>query len=327
MKGLLILCALLGLLTACGASETTKAPVETPEPEMEAEEAVPELEIQPGPEDIDPETGYRVLSSVEAVVDGGRALRLDAVGMPLTDPGSAVRYGVHTVRVYEGGELLQELPVNVGTGVSLTEAPTVEAALSVRDMNFDGSDDMDLCATMERNAPPHYYFLWDSAENAYAYGFTLRGAEPDPATREIIAAYPQDSAIDNTDTLRYADDGSLYLVSRKAEDWKRGSEDFPLTRYYEFVDGEAVLIREEFTNYNDEGLTLREVREPVDGELKPVRIEILEGGDGEFHVVRTEEIPLTPDAPEIPDGGELSDGEAELSEAWDEGEAWDEETA
>ena len=294
MKRLLILCALFGLLTACGASETAKAPVETQEPETE--EAVPELEIQPGPDDIDPETGYRVLSSVEATVDGGRVLRLDAVGMPLTEPGEAVRYGVHAVRVYDGEVLLQELPVNIGTGISLTQAPTVEAALTVRDMNFDGADDIALCATMERNAPPYYYFLWDSAESAYLYGFTLRGAEPDYETREIVAEYPFDGDIDYTDYLRYADDGSLQLVSRKAEDWNRGSEDFPLTQYYEFADGEAVLLREEFTDYNDEGLTVREVREPADGELKPVRIEILEGADGEFHVVRTEEIPL--DVPE-----------------------------
>ena len=311
MKRLLILCALFGLLTACGAAETTKAPVETQEPEVE--EVVPELEIQPGPEDIDPDTGYRVLSSTEATVDGGRVLRLDAVGMPLTDPGSTVRYGVHSVRVYDGEELLQELPVNVETGVSLTQAPTVEAALTVRDMNFDGADDIALCATMERNAPPHYYFLWDGAENAYLYGFTLRGAEPNPATREIVAEYPYDGDVDYTDYLRYDDGGVLRLVARKAEDWKRGSEDFPLTQYYEFADGEAVLLREEFTDYDDEGLTVREVREPVDGELKPVRVEILEGADGEFHVVRTEEIPT-----DVPEAGleavPTEDGETDETE-------------
>ena len=308
MKRLLILCMLLGLLTACGTAPT-------PEPsgaEPEIEEAVPELEIQPGPDDIDPETGDRVLSSVEAVVDGGRALRLDAVGQPLTEPGAAVCYGVWTVRVYDGEELLQTIPVGEATGAGMTRSPTVEAALVARDMNFDGADDMELCATMERNAPPRLYFLWNSDANAYLYGFTLRGAEPDPETRQVVAEYPQDSQVELTDYLRYEDNGSLRLVSRKAEDWKRGSEDFPLTQYYEFVDGEAVLLREEFTDYNDEGLTVREVREIVDGELKPVRIEILEGGNGEFYVVRTEEIPQ-----DIPEAG-LEDAPTMDSETEDE---------
>ncbi len=302
MKRLAILCALLGLLAACGAPERTQAPEEAAETETaEAAEAapVPELEIQPGPDDIDPETGERALSSVEATVDGGRALRLEAVGMPLTEPGMAVHYGVRAVRVYDGETLLQELPASVEPGQSMTRAPTVEDALSVRDMNFDGADDMDLCATMERNAPPHYYFLWNAEAGAYLYAFTLRGAEPDPETREIVSSYSLDSQTDCEDRLRYADDGTLQLVSRKTEDWKNGTEDFPLTAYYEFRDGEAVLLRQEFTDYSDEGLIAREVREPVDGELKPVRVEILEGADGEYYVVRTEEIPL--EAPEAED--------------------------
>ena len=296
MKRLLILCALFGLLTACGASETTQAPADVTEPEPEIEEAVPELEIQPGPDDIDPETGDRALLAVEATVDGGRVLTLEGVGQALTEPGAAVRYGIREVRVYEGEEWLQTIAVRDAMGAETTQSPTVEAALTVRDMNFDGAGDIDLYGEVTRSADPHYYYLWDSEANAYLYGFTLSGAEPDPEAREIAATYKQDSAVEVTDRLRYADDGSLRLVSREARDWKRGSEDFPLTQYYEFVDGEAVLIREEFTNYDDEGLTVREVREPVDGELKPVRREILEGADGEFHVVRTEEIPL--DVPE-----------------------------
>ena len=297
MKRLAILCTLLALLTACGAPESDSVPAESvAEAETETEQPVPELEIQPAPPDVDPETGDRVLTSVNATVDGGRVLRLDAVGQALTEPGASVRYGVRAIRVYEGEDLLQtlsvsELPPEASPGAT-TQAPTVEDALTVQVMNFDGSDDIDLCGTAERNAPPHFYYLWSGDMGAYLYAFTLRGAVTNPETREVTATYRQDSDVECTDYFQYEDGWTLKLVRREARDWKRGSEDFPLTDYYEFPDGQAVLIREEFTNYNDEGLTVREVREMVNGELTPVRIEILEGADGEYVVVRTEEIPL-----------------------------------
>ena len=285
MKRLAILCMLLALLTACAAPEVRSTPAEPPAPEPDA--PVPELEIQPGPEDIDPETGDRVLSTREANVSGGRVLRLDAVGQALTEPGSSVRYGIREVRVYEDGALLQTLAADA-------QSPTVEAALAVRDMSFDGADDIDLYGQITRNADPHYYYLWDPEAGAYAYAFTLRGAEPDPDAGEIVCTYRQDSGTDCTDRLRYGEGGALETVGRVTRDWKNGTEDFPLVDYYEFPDGEAVLVREEFTDYNDEGLTVREVREPVNGELTPVRLEILEGENEEFHVVRTEEITPEP---------------------------------
>lgn len=311
MKRLLIACALLGLLAACGAPEAARTSADAPETDAEALAPVPELEIQPGPDDIDPETGDRVLLTVEATANDGRVLRLEGVGQPLTEPGAAVRYGLRTVRVYEWDALLQEIDAGeIAGGAGLTEAPTVEAALTVGDMNFDGADDFAVCLTSERVAPPYGYYLWSAEAGAYLYAFTLRGAAPDPETREIVASYSLDSQTDCQDRLRYAYDGTLELASRQTENWKNGTEDFPLVEYYEFRDGEAVLLRQEFTDYNDEGLTVREVREPVDGELKPVRVEILEGADGEYRVIRTEEIPLeTPeevadaDADEVPDGG------------------------
>ncbi|MBR3569185.1 MAG: hypothetical protein IKN96_00060 [Oscillibacter sp.] len=315
MKRLAIVCAIFALLTACGAAETSKAPVvEKQAPEIA--EPVPELEIEPPPDDIDPETGDRVLLSAEASVSGGRVLTVEGVGQALTEPGAAVRYGLRAVRVYENGELLQTLFARDFIDGDMMESPAIEDALIVRDANFDGADDIDLCGGTERVAPLRYYFLWDADANGYVYGFKLRGASVDPDKREITASYPLDSSVDCADVWRYAPDGSLQLAERKTEDWKRGSEDFPLVEYYVFQDGEAVLTRQEFTNYNDEGLTVREVREVVNGELKPVRLEILEGADGEFRVVRTEEIPQEPVFPDVapaPMDGESvpADGETE----------------
>lgn len=319
MKRLAILGILLATLTACGAPVVNNLPAESAPPTEEVEtarqEPVPELEIQPSPPDVNPETGDRALLSVNATVDGGRVLRLDAIGQALTEPGASVRYGVREIRVYDGEELLQtlsvdELPPDASVG-PVTQSPTVEDALTVRDMNFDGSQDIDLYGTAERAAPPHIYYLWSGDMGAYLYAFTLRGADTDPETREVVTNYRQDSAVECTDRYGYEDGWTLKLVSREARDWKRGSEDFPLTDYYEFPNGDAVLIREEFTNYNDEGLIAREVREIVNGELTPVRVEILEGADGEYTVVRTEEIPLDTFPDEAAEAEFIPDGEAD----------------
>ena len=199
--------------------------------------------------------------------------------------------------MYEGETALQTLVVAAIEGAATTQSPTVESALSVRDMNFDGADDIDLYAQVTRSVDPHYYYIWNPDTGLYEYAFTLRGAEADPDAREIVSTYRRDDGLDCQERFRY-NGGALEPVSRVTEDWKNGTEDFPLVDYYEFRDGEAVLVREEFTDYTDDGLTVREVREPVDGELRAVRREVLEGADGEYHVVRTEEVAPEPEFPE-----------------------------
>ena len=119
----------------------------------------------------------------------------------------------------------------------------------------------------------------------------------DTAAREVSARYSEDSAY-YTDHYRPASDGSLLLYSREVEDWDLGTEDFPLRERYEYPDGEETLVYQEFTDYDDEGRTIREIRERVDGELLPVRLEELEVTDGSIRVIRTEEVPRPVAEPE-----------------------------
>lgn len=291
--------SILLLLSGCDASGTKSVSTDVT-PSID-EAPVPELEIKPGPpvEEIAHDDAERVLSSVNAAADGGRTLRVDAVGRTLSDG-----YAVTEARVYEDGTLLQTIRIadlppeatdgEAYEGADATQAATLDAALSVHDMDFDGADDLDLCAwRLLNDADPHHYFLWNADAERYQYAYTLRGAEADPERREVVASYRLDSAIDCVDRYRYAEDGMLELVSRVTEDWKRGTEDFPLVEYYDAQDGEPVLTRQEFTDYDDEGRTLREVREPLeDVGLWPTRLEELEASDDGFRVVRTEELPL-----------------------------------
>ena len=249
---------------------------------------------QTGTGENQPETGLelnagdRVIYSVNTEADEGKNLRLDAVGRNL----EAGVYQIREIRVYENGSLLQTISAgDAGTG-DIIEAPVLDsmAPVNLIDMNFDGVDDLDLPGRDINNAKTitHYYWLWNPSVGEYLYGFTMRNAELHPETREIISKH-NDGTVYYIDYYNY-NNTALSLSRRELEDWDRGSEDFPLKEYYEYIDGEEVLIRQEFTDYDDNGLTIREIREPIDGVLYPVRMEELEVIDGEIRVIRSENI-------------------------------------
>ena len=296
MKGKLLLWALiLALLTlGCGKTETS--------PETEEENPVQE-ETAEDSEKVPEEREY-VLSSMNATVEGGRILRLDAIGT--TTEGD--RCGIREVRIYEDGTLLQTiLPGESGIlEDAATSAPSVDEAMSVTDVNFDGSEDLDLYGQITGDTPPHLYWVWNSAIDQYLYAFSLRGAELHPDSREITADYTIDG-VHYMERWIFGEDGDLALTDRYVEDWDQGTEDFPLLEYYQFPDGVETLIWQQFTDYDDAGRTVRETREVIDGVLWPVRREGVEVTDGAFRVLWTEELPLP--EPEVPEEEEVLEDE------------------
>ena len=301
MRKLLPALALSLLLAGCTSNSAPPAPDTDPVTRVTPPEVViPDAQPKPEASSDAEENPDRVLSSLAASVSGGRVLRLDAIGSYLTDRGS--HCGIREVQVYEDGTLLQTVSAGAApltnSGSGYTESSTVDGAMAVRDMNFDGYDDLELSDWSSAGTDPHHFWLWDTASGTYVYAFTLRGANTNPQMRQITASYNEQGK-DFLDTYLYSGLNSLIPVSRRTEDWKNGTEDFPLVDYYEYQNGTAVLTREEFTNYNDDGIAMREVRQMVDGELVPVYIERLEVVDGELRVVET--LPVEPPAPEEPD--------------------------
>ena len=308
-KVALLTVGILLVLSACGIQP---ASIEPPPENDPLDIEMPPRE-KPVPETAAGEEEDLILSSVNASVSGNQTLRLDAIGK--MEPDTESRCGIREVRVYENGKLRQTVSVSEsGTipgpvaplGSGYTESPSVEAAMTVHDMNFDGWDDLDLYARITTNSVPHHYWLWNSATNRYVYAYTLPGASAHPESGEVVSEYRYDDITDYIDHYRYGGSfGSLVLVSRYVQDWKRGTEDFPLVEYYEFPDGQETLIRQEFTDYDDAGLTIREIREVINGELWPVRLEQLEMIDGELQVVRTAQLQLPEPEPEeeIPEEG------------------------
>ena len=291
-------------LTGCGGRETEPAPsITRPTP---PEDLIPDSPPVSQEETSSDSTADLVLSSLTAAVDGGRTLRLDAIGA--MKPERKNHCGIKEVQVYENGTLIQTVsadiaPLSDGAG-RYTEAASVEGAMAVRDMNFDGFNDLELSDWIANGNDPHHFWLWDPAAGQYRYAFTLRGAEVDEEKQVVISTYI-DNSIDYTDTYQYSGT-SLVLMSRVTRNWKLGTEDFPLMDYYDYPNGTELLYREEYTDYNENGVAMREVREPVDGVLTPVRIEQLEVVDGELRVVNT--FPVEPPPSPGPENGEFPEG-------------------
>lgn len=272
-------------------------------------------------------SGDRVLASVNAAVDGTRTLRLDAIGR--AHPERTGHYIVHKIEVSEDGKALQTVSISEarpdfpsdgadspsdGAARSASssaarsshaardadglECASIKEAAAVLDVNFDGSDDLDLCEWVSSYASLHHYWTWNSAIGRYLYACTLQEPRISPLEKEVVSQYNTASAY-YTDVYRPAPDGTLALASRELEDWDRGTEDFPLLERYEYPDGEETLVRQAFTDYDDAGRTIREIRELVDGELIPVLLEELEVMDGSIRVIRSEAVP--PPQPEIPE--------------------------
>ena len=277
------------MLAGCGKGAVIQA---NPVP---VQEDIPPQSVTAQPENNpDDLLSDRVLSSVTAHVDEDRILRLDAVGR--MEPENNGSCGVREVRVYENGQLLQTVFVQEATartvsgplGEGYTQSPTVEGAMTALDINSDGSDDLDLYGWSTNNMIPHHYWLWNSGVGEYLYAGTYQGAEPDPEHNQILAQYRVENGVYYTDHY----DTNFTLISREVENWDTGTEDFPLREYYEFPDGEETLIWQAFTDYDDSGRTIREIRMPLDGVLYPVRLEELEVIDGVERVVSSQEVPL-----------------------------------
>ena len=228
----LIFAILFSLLCAgCGAEQP---PAAAPSPIEDSAE--------PTPAQTPAETEDHVLLTLEARVDDGRLLRLEAVGKKR--PGMD-QWGVREVRVWDGADWIQTVSVQEAidaggvsgvVGEGYTDCWSIEAAMAVRDMNFDGCDDLDLFGWVCNNTIPHYYWLWDREAQQFAYAFCLQGAEPDPERKEICSEYKEDAARYCRDYYRFDETGAPALVRRDAENYA----DMKL-EHYEMINGQLTL--------------------------------------------------------------------------------------
>ncbi len=191
------------------------------------------------------ETEDHVLTTREATVDGGRTLTLETVWKKQADMDL---WGVWEVRISEGDVLLQAIPIQEaidagdmdGIGTGYTACWSAEEAMSVLDMNFDGSKDLDLVGWIPAsNTVPHYHWMWDSGAEAFSFALCLQGASVDETA--VIATYQYENGVDYPDHYAPDETGALVLEGWDVMDWS-GSGETPVVESYEMRDGRLAPV-------------------------------------------------------------------------------------
>ena len=240
MKWSLCAAALLTALLCAGCGDAPLPETDAPVPESAAE-TVPS---QPAPQPPALPEGDSVLLSLEAEVDGGMALRLDAIGKQDSEN---ELWGVREMQVYHGDTLVQTLSLQEameadgtdGIAPGYTACWEPEQVMQTVDMDFDGSEDLALFRLDPQQYHPLLLLALGRGSFAeYHYAFTLQGAEADPETETTSSQYKYANGINYTDHYRYREDGSLELFRRWSRELGPG---LPLTEVYVLQDGQLLL--------------------------------------------------------------------------------------
>lgn len=171
---------------------------------------------EPDPADVDP-TEDHVLATGKAAVKGYEPLTLELIGKR-TEDGELM--GVCRIDVYDANYLIQSIELTDiisrdgvnGIERGYTECPDEDLLFSIGDVSFDGSDDLALYGWRAASGAPYYYFLWDTDEMRFEYGFCLMNVELDAAAQHLLSTTRVNAATYQTDTYGYVD-GTLTLLS------------------------------------------------------------------------------------------------------------------
>lgn len=204
MKHTVLLILLTVLLCGCGGQSGETVPPET---------TVEQIQIG--------EEGE--LKTLEMVLADGEVLELSVMGKQDINTG---RYGVRKILVYRDGQLSQTLDMVTaieadgvsGIDFGYTESVTLEDAVKLKDVNFDGNPDLEICGWYPNNAIPYYYWIWDPVSGQFAYAFLLQLREVDAENQQLIAWYKVENGLYYTDYYRVSDQKELVLLKREVED-------------------------------------------------------------------------------------------------------------
>jgi len=210
VKPVILLLFLTLLLCGCG-KQTEMIQTEVPH----SSPTVETLQTESG--------GDTELKLLEAALPDGQTLKLSVLGKQEENTGS---YGIREIRVYQDGEWIQTLDMMTaiekdgvsGIDLGYTESFTLEAAANLKDVNFDGNPDLEICAWCPNNAIPYYYWLWDSESGQFQYAFMLQTRDVDVENQQLIAWYKVENGLYHTEYYRVSDQKELELLKREVED-------------------------------------------------------------------------------------------------------------
>lgn len=204
----LLLLLLTVVLSGCGGQEGTPDVTEMKQTEIPTEAV--------NSEDTE-------LNTLEVVLENGEVLTLSVLGKQAEVSDC---WGVREIWVYRKEALIQTISMAEaiakdgvdGIDAGYTESFSIENAAKLRDVDFDGNPDLEVCGWCPNNAIPYYYWLWDPETEQFQYGFSLQLQEVDAENRQLIAWYKVENGLYHTDYLRVNDQGEPELIKREIED-------------------------------------------------------------------------------------------------------------
>ena len=168
-----------------------------------------------------------VLKTMEVPLQDGRVLTLHVVGKQNE---TTEMWGVREINVYEGTQLLQTIPIAQailadgvdGIDIGYTECFSAETAADVKDVNFDGIPDLEVCGWVPNNGIPYYYWCWDADAEQFVYAFCLQLKDVDYQNQKLIAWYKVENGLYYTDYYSVNGRNQLELDKRDVEDVRPG---------------------------------------------------------------------------------------------------------
>ncbi|HHW00949.1 MAG TPA: hypothetical protein GXX36_15550 [Clostridiaceae bacterium] len=224
LLGIVLITSII-FLSACGEKKSgekksitdTHMPEEKSTEELITEQTVPDPETD-SPSDsqensgevlkIQPESPDEVLKIMEMPFEDGKTLTLFVIGKKAE--GDIGLYGVREVRVYEGENLLQSILVKEaididgvdGIDEGYTSCFSKVDSAALKDVNFDGYLDLEVCGWTPNNSIPYYYWCWNNDTQQFEYGFCLQLTGIDEENKLLIASYKVENGLYYTDYYR-----------------------------------------------------------------------------------------------------------------------------
>jgi len=224
----IILAISIILLSACGKKDSvtdvtdTYASVEESIEEAITEQTGPELEADSSSDSR--ENPDEVLKVLEMPLEDGKVLTLFVIGKKAE--GDIGLYGVREVSVYDGEDLIQSILIQEaintdgvdGIDEGYTACFSKEDSAALKDVNFDGYLDLEVCGWTPNNSIPYYYWCWNNETQRFEYRFCLQLTGIDEENKLLIASYKVENGLYYTDYYSVNDKNKLELVKREIED-------------------------------------------------------------------------------------------------------------
>lgn len=174
-------------------------------------------------EDVVPEDDYEKinldinLKRIETEIDGQPYI-VDIIGKQSE---TSDYYGVKEIHVYQGSMqnqliLMRDIiPIDGedGIGPGYTQCVSEDASANLKDVNFDGYLDLEVCAWVPNNSIPYYYFCWNNETQKFDYSFCLQLTVIDTTDQYLVSTVKENA--ETHKTTYYKVDENNKLIEEK----------------------------------------------------------------------------------------------------------------